>query len=385
MSNQDSERTEGSELTGVVKRYNSKNGFGFIEADDAGADLFVHQSEIKTDGFRCLEEGAKVKFLYSLRDGKPTATKVDGIGGPLKLFKSRLEAVTLSLIKPKAGYELGSCKWFNEGKGFGFLRKDGDAEDAVDIFVHIKDCEGMVPLREQQKVTFSLETEESGRLRARNVSSPGGMAPPMQQMARMQHMQAPQQGYYQPPAPQQYYQPPAAQQVNLPTHPPMKTPGTHVGTIKFYNPEKEFGFIITPMNTEMYLGKTGLSDPNWAPQVNEPVAYTEETNGSKVWAMNARKTDPATAAAANRKRQFAQMQAPYPAKAPRTDYQDAVHPQYAPPQQSYPPQQYQPPPQQYAPQDKQYGAPPSQYNPPYDQQYGVPPPAQTYDYSRQGY
>lgn len=46
---------------GTVKWFNDTKGFGFIQSDD-GQDIFVHQTEIKVDGFRTLAEGAKVEF-----------------------------------------------------------------------------------------------------------------------------------------------------------------------------------------------------------------------------------------------------------------------------------------------------------------------------------
>ena len=46
---------------GTVKWFNPDKGFGFISRED-GDDLFVHYSEIQTNGFRTLEEGAKVEF-----------------------------------------------------------------------------------------------------------------------------------------------------------------------------------------------------------------------------------------------------------------------------------------------------------------------------------
>ncbi len=46
---------------GTVKWFNDTKGFGFIQSDEGG-DVFVHQSEIKMDGFRTLKEGQKVQF-----------------------------------------------------------------------------------------------------------------------------------------------------------------------------------------------------------------------------------------------------------------------------------------------------------------------------------
>lgn len=51
---------------GVVKWFNNAKGWGFIRLE-AGADVFVHYSQITGDGFRSLKEGESVEF--ELRDG----------------------------------------------------------------------------------------------------------------------------------------------------------------------------------------------------------------------------------------------------------------------------------------------------------------------------
>lgn len=46
---------------GTVKWFNSEKGFGFI-TQEGGEDLFVHYSEIQSNGYRSLDEGATVEF-----------------------------------------------------------------------------------------------------------------------------------------------------------------------------------------------------------------------------------------------------------------------------------------------------------------------------------
>ncbi len=48
--------------TGTVKWFNDAKGFGFIEPDTGGPDVFAHFSAIEMDGFRTLKQGGKVSF-----------------------------------------------------------------------------------------------------------------------------------------------------------------------------------------------------------------------------------------------------------------------------------------------------------------------------------
>src|SRR5690348_9753214 len=47
---------------GIVKWFNAAKGFGFIEQDGGGADVFVHQSSIAAEGYRSLDENQRVEF-----------------------------------------------------------------------------------------------------------------------------------------------------------------------------------------------------------------------------------------------------------------------------------------------------------------------------------
>jgi CspA family cold shock protein len=48
--------------TGRVKWFNDSKGFGFIEGQEEGKDIFVHYSAIQDEGFKTLQEGEEVSF-----------------------------------------------------------------------------------------------------------------------------------------------------------------------------------------------------------------------------------------------------------------------------------------------------------------------------------
>jgi len=47
---------------GIVKWFNDAKGFGFIEPEGGGADIFAHFSAVQMDGFRTLKQGSRVTF-----------------------------------------------------------------------------------------------------------------------------------------------------------------------------------------------------------------------------------------------------------------------------------------------------------------------------------
>lgn len=62
--------------TGRVKWFNESKGFGFIEQDNGGPDVFVHFSAIQGNGFRTLREGQAVEFEVEKTPRGLRATRV---------------------------------------------------------------------------------------------------------------------------------------------------------------------------------------------------------------------------------------------------------------------------------------------------------------------
>jgi cold shock protein len=64
---------------GVVKWFSAEKGFGFITPDGGGKDLFVHFSEIQTNGYRSLDEGQRVTYEAGESPKGPQATNVQPV------------------------------------------------------------------------------------------------------------------------------------------------------------------------------------------------------------------------------------------------------------------------------------------------------------------
>src|SRR6185312_1938087 len=178
--------------TGTVKWFNTAKGFGFIQPDDGGSDVFVHISAVEQAGLRALNEGDTVQFEMEQdrRSGKLSAGQLvvtgqgaaparrsggggdrygdrggfggGGGGGSFGGGGSRQPGAI-------SGSGSGTVKWFNPTKGFGFIQPEGGGQD---VFVHISAVEqaGLRGLNEGQLVAYDLEQDRrSGKTSATNL------------------------------------------------------------------------------------------------------------------------------------------------------------------------------------------------------------------------
>uniref|UniRef100_A0A7S4B2V2 CSD domain-containing protein n=1 Tax=Chrysotila carterae TaxID=13221 RepID=A0A7S4B2V2_CHRCT len=171
--------------TGTVKWFNSQKGFGFITPDAGGEDLFVHQSAIQSEGFRTLNENDQVEYQVQQDDGtgKLKAINVTAPGGGM--LKDRVSSAGGRRggapvqprkwpegTEPSEGKQIGTVKWFNSEKGFGFVAPKAGGED---LFVHQSaiNAPGFRSLMEGEEVEFKV-VEERGKQKAIEVTGPGG-------------------------------------------------------------------------------------------------------------------------------------------------------------------------------------------------------------------
>ena len=151
------------EGTGVVKFFNAHKGFGFIQQDQGGEDVFVHISAVERAGLEGLAEGQQVKFTLVDRGGKVSASDLEAVGDVIPVEKK--EAPQRQLTGERA---TGTVKFFNGMKGFGFITRDDGQPDA---FVHISAVErsGMSGLNEGDRLEFDIEVDRRGKYSAVNL------------------------------------------------------------------------------------------------------------------------------------------------------------------------------------------------------------------------
>jgi CspA family cold shock protein len=148
---------------GTVKFFNAAKGFGFIQREDGGEDVFVHISAVERAGLEGLAEGQQLEFTLVDRGGKVSASDLAAVGDVIPVEKR--EAPQRQLTGDKA---TGTVKFFNSMKGFGFITRDDGQPDA---FVHISAVErsGMSNLNEGDRLEFDIEVDRRGKYSAVNL------------------------------------------------------------------------------------------------------------------------------------------------------------------------------------------------------------------------
>ena len=149
---------------GTVKFFNGQKGFGFIQQDGGGEDVFVHISAVERAGLEGLAEGQELEFNLVDRGGKVSAQDLQIVGDVIEPAQ-RTSAPQRELTGDKA---TGTVKFFNGTKGFGFLTRDDGQPDA---FVHISAVErsGLAGINEGERYEFDLEVDRRGKYSAVNL------------------------------------------------------------------------------------------------------------------------------------------------------------------------------------------------------------------------
>ncbi|WP_299195028.1 cold-shock protein [uncultured Erythrobacter sp.] len=148
---------------GTVKFFNGQKGFGFIQQETGGEDVFVHISAVERAGLEGLAEGQELEFNLVDRGGKVSAQDLQVVGDVIAVEQAGPPKRELTGEKAT-----GTVKFFNSMKGFGFLVRDDGQPDA---FVHISAVErsGLSAINEGERYEFDLEVDRRGKHSAVNL------------------------------------------------------------------------------------------------------------------------------------------------------------------------------------------------------------------------
>jgi cold shock protein len=150
---------------GKLKWFNPGKRYGFVELSDGSGDAFLHASAVVGVSIGALQPGVTIEFRTAPAQRGLQVTEVMSIDSstaapprsPRKNFRAPLNRQPLETSLQ----EMGTVKWYNVAKGFGFIVLDGGGKD---VFVHVSALQraGIMGLSEGQRVFIGVAEGRKG-------------------------------------------------------------------------------------------------------------------------------------------------------------------------------------------------------------------------------
>ncbi|MBY0613686.1 MAG: CspA family cold shock protein [Beijerinckiaceae bacterium] len=154
------------EVAGVIKWFDVTKGYGFIVPDNGSADILLHVTCLRKDGFQTAHEGARIVVEAFERPRGFQAFRVLSMDESTALHPAQLPPPRTHVsVTATSSLERAVVKWFNRLRGFGFV-STGDGRP--DIFVHMEVLRryGIVELKPGQSVMVRYGDSPNGLMAA---------------------------------------------------------------------------------------------------------------------------------------------------------------------------------------------------------------------------
>lgn len=124
------------EICGRVKWFDVVKGYGFVVPDNGAADVLLHITTVRKDGFGTIQPGTRIVCAAVRREKGLQVLKILSMDGSNAIRPAERRPPGSGIdAAPASSFQIAIVKWFNRARGFGFLTQGDGTQD---IFVHME-------------------------------------------------------------------------------------------------------------------------------------------------------------------------------------------------------------------------------------------------------
>ena len=159
------EDSSGLPVRGQVKWFSASKGYGFVQLSDGTGDVFLHATALGGIGLSALQPGETLEMRVALGQRGPQVAEVISVdsstAAPSRHPRASFGSPSDRRPLEASVQEMGTVKWYNTMKGFGFIVRDSGGRD---VFVHSSALQraGITGLHEGQRVFVGIAQGRKG-------------------------------------------------------------------------------------------------------------------------------------------------------------------------------------------------------------------------------